>query len=464
MTVEQVRPALRVAVVGAGPAGFYAAAAVLTDGPDAAGVAVDILDRLPTPWGLVRSGVAPDHPKIKSISRVFEGIAATDGVRFLGNVELGSTVTREELLELYDAVVYATGSAADRHLGIPGEELAGVHGASEFVGWYNGHPDYVGREFDLSGEHAVVFGVGNVALDVGRILVTDPDVLARTDIADAALAALRESRVRDVTILGRRGPAQASFTPVELGELRQLPGAVAVVDPADLKAAPLPHALVPPPQVRRNLTVLQDLAEAWVATGEPDHRRLLRLQFFQAPVALHGDGRVEEVELERTSVLYDADGAPRAVATGERRRIPARLVLRAVGYQGSPLPGVPFDPQRSVLRNEAGRIVDDDDRVLPGEYCAGWIKRGPTGVIGSNKHDAADTVELLVEDLRTGALPRRGDRGDIVDLLSQRGVQLIDEAGWQRIDAAERTAGAESGRPRVKLTTLDALLAAARTP
>ena len=324
---------LRVAVVGSGPAGFYAASALLaSDLP----IEVDLIERLPTPWGLVRLGVAPDHPNIKAVSRAFERTAAQPGFRFFGNVEVGRDVTHEELCRLYDAVVYSVGAQTDRQLGIPGEDLPGSWAATEFVAWYNGHPDFQELEFDLSHERAVVIGNGNVALDVARMLALTPEELAPTDTTDAAIAAINEAGIREILVVGRRGPVQAAWTPVEVGELGELAGADIVVDPADLEldAASAAELEAAPPTVKRNVEHLRDYA-ARTPEGKP---RRIRLRFFSSPVAIHGEGKVEAIELVRNELVEG-----RAVATDERETIPCGIVFRSVGYRGVALPGVPFD-------------------------------------------------------------------------------------------------------------------------
>jgi ferredoxin--NADP+ reductase len=435
---------VKVAVVGSGPAGFYAASALLTADPPAE---VDMLERLPTPWGLVRLGVAPDHPKIKDVSRAFEKTASRPGFRFVGNVEVGRHVTHEELRERYDAVVYAVGAQTDRQLGIPGEDLPGSWAATEFVAWYNGHPDYQHLEFDLSGERAVVIGNGNVALDVARMLALTPEELEPTDTTQPAIDAINAAGIREILVLGRRGPVQAAWTPVEVGELGDLAGADVIVDAAQLELDPASEAQLEasPPTVKRNVDHLRDYA-ARRPEGRP--RRIV-LRFFASPVAILGDGRVEGIEVVRNELV---DG--RAVATEERETIPCGIVFRSVGYRGIALPGVPFDEASGIVPNEGGRVE-------PGLYVAGWIKRGPSGVIGTNKKDATETVALLLEDAREGRLPG-GSGEDLVDLLVERGAEPVLYAGWESIDAAEKAAGEPHGRPRVKLCSWDDLLAAAR--
>jgi len=431
--------ALRVAIVGSGPAGFYAAGALLAGDRS---VEVDMFERLPTPWGLVRLGVAPDHPKLKTVSRAFEKIAERPGFRFLGNVEVGRDVGHEDLVRLYDAVIYAVGAQTDRRLGIPGEDLRGSWPATEFVAWYNGHPDYQELDFDLDVERAVVIGVGNVAIDVARLLALTPDELGCTDTSDQAIAAICASSLKEIVVVGRRGPAQAAFTNPELIELGELAGADVVVDPADLEGA-----VATDTNSERNLDVLREYA-AREPSGKP--KRLV-LAFLRSPVAILGMDRVESVELVRN--VLDAEN--RAVATDERETLSCGLVFRSVGYRGVALPSVPFDEGSGTIANEGGRVE-------PGVYAAGWIKRGPTGVIGTNKKDAAETVELLLEDFAAGRLPRsEATAADADALLDERGVRRVLYAGWQSIDELERAAGEKAGRPRVKLCTWDELLDAA---
>ena len=443
---------LRVAVVGAGPAGFYAAGALLaSEDPH---VEVDLIDRLPTPWGLVRLGVAPDHPNIKAVSRAFERIAAHPGFRFLGNVEVGRDVTHADLAALYGAVVYAFGAQTDRRLGIPGEDLPGSWPATAFVAWYNGHPDFQDLEFDLSHERAVVIGNGNVALDVARMLALTPDELQPTDTTDEAIAAINAAGVREIVVVGRRGPVQAAWTPVEVGELGELAGADILVDPAELELDPASESELEaaPPTVKRNVVHLRAYA-ARAPEGKP---RAIRLRFLRSPVAILGEERVEAIELVRNELV---DG--RAKATEDREVIECGIVFRSVGYRGIPLPGVPFDEGSCTVPNDGGRVRDADGAVVPGAYCAGWIKRGPTGVIGTNKKDATETVGLLLEDARGGRLGH-GEPAAVMDaLLAERGVAVVTQTGWQAIDAAERAAGEPQGRPRVKLAEWDALLGAA---
>lgn len=448
----------RVAVIGSGPAGFYAAGHLLA--ADLA-VEVDLFERLPTPWGLVRLGVAPDHPKIKTVSKAFEKIAAKPGFRFLGNVEVGRDISSAELAELYDAVVYTVGAQTDRRLGIPGEDLRGSIPATALVAWYNGHPDFADLDVDLSGERAVVIGAGNVAIDVARMLVLTEEELRVTDTADAAIAAIAGAGLREVIMLARRGPAQAAFTTPEAIELQELAGADAILDPAELELDAASAAAVPgDTNAERNLEALATIA-AMPVTDKP---RKLHLRFCVSPVAILGSDRVEAIVIERNRLVADDQGRIQAVPTGERETIPCSLVLRSVGYRGIAIEGVPFDERAGIIANREGRVVDAGGAVVPGIYCAGWIKRGPSGVIGTNKKCATGTVELLLADVAEGRLA--GGRAATADrvpaLLAERGVEVVTGDGWAAIDAVELAGGAEQGRPRVKLTRWEELLAAAR--
>jgi ferredoxin/flavodoxin---NADP+ reductase len=439
---------LRVAVVGSGPAGFYAAGALLAaDVP----VEVDLLERLPTPWGLVRLGVAPDHPKIKSVSRAFEKIAERPGFRFLGNIEVGRDLHHADLARLYDAVVYSVGAQTDRRMDIPGEDLPGSWAATEFVAWYNGHPDYQELDFELRrARRVVVVGAGNVALDVVRMLALTPEELDPTDTTDAAIAAICGAGIEEIVMVARRGPAQAAFTTPELTELGELAGADVIVEAGELEGAEPQDT-----NAERNVEVLRGYA----ARGPDGKPKRILLRFFRSPTAILGEERVEGVELVR-NVL---DENLRAVPTGERETLGCELVFRSVGYRGVALPELPFDDRTGTIPNDRGRALGPDGEPLPGVYCAGWIKRGPSGVIGTNKKDASETVELLLEDAAAGRLePKPDATAAAVDaLLAERGVRVVEYAGWAAIDAAERAAGEKLGRPRVKLCTWDELLAAA---
>ncbi|HTA33970.1 MAG TPA: FAD-dependent oxidoreductase [Solirubrobacteraceae bacterium] len=467
-------PPIRIAVVGSGPAGFYAAGHLLKD-PQGR-IEVDMLERLPTPWGLVRSGVAPDHPKIKSVTRVYEKTAANPRFRYFGNVTFGAHVSREDLLAHYHAIVYATGSPSDRPLGIPGEELPGSHAATEFVGWYNGHPDHTDLEFDLlSAERAVVIGNGNVALDVARMLVLAPEELEPTDTADHALEVLAASRVCEIVILGRRGPAQAAFTNPELLELGELADADVIVDEAELEQA---LAVADPDAeeditCRRNVEILRDYA----SRPPKGHRKRIVLRFLLSPAAFLADehGRLGAVELVRNELVPAPSGGLRASATDARETLTAGLAFRAIGYRGIPLPGVPFDERSATIPNDGGRVLDADTGApAPGEYVVGWIKRGPSGVIGTNKKDAQETVDAMLADLAPSSngtagaaghadthVPDAPDAAAVEALLRSRQPELVTYSGWEAIDRRERALGEPAGRPRVKLTRIDELLQAA---
>ncbi len=419
-----------------------------------------MIERLPTPWGLVRLGVAPDHPNIKAVSRAFEKIATRAGFRLLGNVEVGRDVAHDELIRLYDAVVYANGAQTDRRLGVPGEDLPGSWAATELVAWYNGHPDFQDLSFDLSCDRAVVVGNGNVALDVARMLALTREELASTDTTDEAIEAIVEAGIEEILVLGRRGPVQAAWTPTELQEMGELAGADVLVDPAELDLDPASEAELAAASniVQRNVELLREFA----AREPEDKARAVRFRFRVSPVAIHGEDRVEAIEIARNTLEADASGRVRAVATGEREVIPCGVVFRSVGYHGVGLPGVPFDERTGTMPNEGGRVLGADGEPIPGLYCAGWIKRGPTGVIGTNKKDATETVDRLLEDARAGHLSRKTPAVErIDDGLRERGVEIVTYEGWEAIDALERARGAEQGRPRVKLCRWDELLAAA---
>ncbi|MDD4867002.1 MAG: NADP oxidoreductase [Mycobacterium sp.] len=442
-----------IAIVGSGPSAFFAAAALLTaaDSSPDIDVRVDMLEMLPTPGGLVRSGVAPDHPKIKSVSNQFDKTAADPRYRFFGNIRVGEHIEPGELAERYDAVIYAVGAQADRALNIPGEDLPGSIAAVDFVGWYNAHPHFARLVPDLSGARAVVVGNGNVALDVARILVTDPEALARTDIADHALESLRPCGVQEVLIIGRRGPLQAAFTPVELRELGNLDRVDAVVDPAELAAITDDDVAAAGKIARQNIKVLRDYA---TRRTRPGNRRIV-LRFLTSPIEIKGEEKVERIVLGRNELVSDQSGRLVAVDTGVREELSVQLVVRAVGYRGIPIPGLPFDVKAATIPNTHGRIAGSRN-----EYVVGWIKRGPSGVIGTNKKDAQDTVDTLLADLANTAPAGFGqDYADrLADWLTSRQSKLVTRAQWQLIDDYERSAGKRHGRPRVKLAALDDLL------
>jgi ferredoxin--NADP+ reductase len=438
----------RVAIVGAGPAGAFAAAALLRARGDAQ---IDLIERLPTPWGLLRGGVAPDHQEIKRLDDTFERTTLRKGVRFLGNVEVGRDVSHADLIRHYTAVIYATGAQTDKSLGIPGEDLAGSRPATEFVAWYNGHPDYRDLEFDLSGRRAVVIGNGNVAADVTRVLARPADQLARTDIADHALAALRDSRIEEVVVLGRRGPAQAAFTSAEVRELGTLEGVDLHVDPFELD--PVSQRWLAEEgtfTARKNVELLSAFA---ARPPRRDAARRVVLRFLTSPVAIRGNGAVAAIDVQRNELTRTDDGMLRArPASDEIETIECGLVLRSVGYRAVPLPDVPFDERAYVLPNDRGRVLDLDGAPLPGVYAVGWIKRGPTGILGTNKRDAHETVERLVEDL--DGLPHPPQ--ERIDALLPDGVVTVD--GWHAINAQELERGRLQKRPRIKLASRNELL------
>jgi ferredoxin--NADP+ reductase len=504
---------LNVAVVGSGPAGLYAAEALVKQAaalPVPVPVRVDVIDRLPTPYGLVRYGVAPDHKSIKSIAQYLRKVLESPDVRFVGGVHLGEDVTRDDLVSAYDAVIYATGAMRDRRLGIPGEDLPGSYAATDFVNWYCGHPDMDAGAFTLDAESVAVIGVGNVAVDVARILARDPDELHATDVPQPVLDALHASKVREVHMIGRRGPAHAKFTTKELRELGELPGVELVVhaDEADLNAFDLAGegaAMAESDRrVRGNLVAITKWAQDGAVPSSPStpsastgHARRLTLRFWLRPTEILGTERAEGITLERTSI--SADG--KFGGTGEFETLDAQMVLRSVGYQSVPLPGVPFDTRASVVPNAQGRVLGEDGAPLPGEYVAGWLKRGPTGVIGTNKSDAAETVRCLLEDLAGGPgagdvpLPRAGllryphgpaspasagasaagpvgtlaagpaEDWPLASILAGRGVAPVSYAEWLRIETAEAELAQALGRgDRVKLHSAEAIWSACRPP
>lgn len=444
---------LRVAVIGAGPAGFYTAEALLKAREE---VSIDIIDRLPTPFGLVRYGVAPDHQKMKSVTKMYDRTCRDPRVRFLGNVNYGQDISHDELLSHYHAVVYAVGAPADRDLGIPGERLPGSMSATEFVAWYNGHPDYRDAQPPLEAERVAVIGLGNVAVDVTRILAKSVEELSSTDMADHALERLASSEVKDVVMVGRRGPAQGKFTTKELRELGELENADIVVDERELDLDEASMASIEDNRLaQRNLDVLRSFA-ASSPSGKP---RRVHIRFCLSPVEILGEERVTGLKLERNRLVQQENGAIAAVPTGEFETWPVGMVLRSVGYRGNALPGVPFDERRGVIPNERGRVLDSpagDARA--GEYVTGWIKRGPSGVIGTNKADAMETVGTLLEDPVRTLEPTSATRAAVDELLSGRGVQVVDYERWCALDRLEVATGEKQGRPRVKVTNVAEML------
>jgi ferredoxin--NADP+ reductase len=416
---------------------------------------VDVIDGLPAPYGLVRYGVAPDHPRTQSIADALGTVLSRPEVRFLGNVHVGTDLSPDELRSHYDAVLVATGAAADRRMKVPGEDLPGCISATDLVAWYNGHPDVAPDRYRLDARTVVVVGAGNVAGDVARMLARTAEELRATDVPERVLATLADSAVRDVHLVARRGPVQAKFTTRELRELGQMADADVLVDPADLELDDLSREqLVTSPAARRNLEVLQ----GWAERPPAGRARRVHLHFHLAPVAVLGDDAVTGVRFERTRL--EPDGSP--AGTGETLDIDAQLVVRAVGYRSLPLPGLPFDPVAGVVPNEGGRVVGEGG--VTGWYVAGWAKRGPSGVIGTNKHDARETVRTLLADLPSLPAAKQPDPASVDALLASRGVQVVDWAGWCAVDAAERAAGAAQGRARAKVADRAELLRLASHP
>ena len=450
---------LRVAIVGAGPSGFYAAGQLL--GVAEPQFAVDLYDRLPTPYGLVRSGVAPDHPKIKSVTRAYDKTTEHERFRFFGHVELGGDITRAQLLEHYHVVLYTLGTSIDKRLGIPGEDLRGSHAATEFVAWYNGHPDHSGLEVDLQAEQVVVVGAGNVAIDVARMLALAPSELEITDTADHAIEVLRASGIKEITILARRGPLQAAFTNPELLEMGELERGDVDVAGADLDERSAVALQDADKTRRRNVEIIQDYA-ARAKTGKPI---TVRFRFLASPVELLGDehGHVRAVRIETNAIVARDDGSLAARGTGTFEELPAQLVFRSIGYTGEPVGDIPFDERRGLISNDGGRVTDADGTHLVGEYVSGWIKRGPSGVIGTNKKDSQDTVDKILQDAVAGRL-NHPSSDDVEGMIAAHCEHAVTWQGWQAIDAIETAAGEASapGRPRVKLTEWAALREAAR--
>lgn len=439
---------IQVAIVGSGPSGFYAAEALLTSGLN---VQVDMYERLPTPFGLVRSGVAPDHQKLKQPIRVFEEIARSPHFNLVGNVTVGSQISVEELKNAYNAVIFACGASNDRRMNIPGEDLKGSHTATEFVGWYNGHPDYRDRSFDLSQEVAVIVGQGNVAADICRILTRSVDELKKSDIAAHALHALSQSKVREVHIVGRRGPVQAKFTTKELRELATLPGTVSTIEREHLELAQACSAELASnksPAIQKNLDVFRGL----VANIPDAAKKRIHFRFLMSPAALLGDERVEYVRL----VLNRLTGEPFSqisVTTDKFEDLPCGLVFRSIGYKGSHLPSLPFDSQQGVVPSNAGRVIDCG-AVVPGLFVTGWLKRGPSGIIGTNRADSLETVAALLEDLSNQSPADKRGFEDIRPLIEHRSGRIVSLADWHAIDAAEVARGETAGKPREKFTRL----------
>lgn len=447
---------IQIAIVGSGPSGFYAAEALLrSDLP----ITVDLYERLPTPYGLVRSGVAPDHQKLKQSIKVFERIVRHPQLNYLGHVEVGRDVSVGELRNAYHAVIFANGAQQDRRMGIPGEDLKGSHTATEFVGWYNGHPDFRNRVFDLTQEHVAIVGQGNVAADVCRILTRSVDELRTSDIAEHALDALAESRVREIFIIGRRGPAQAKFTTKELRELTALPGAVATVDSSQLELSENCQAELAShlsATAQKNMEVFRGIA----ANASSQAGRRIHFRFFASPVAIRGDDAVQGLRVCHNRMSGEPF-AQVAEPNGAQEDLPCGLVFRSIGYKGSAIPELPFDEHKGIVPNRDGRVVGDEG-PLPGLYVTGWIKRGANGIIGTNRADSLQTVESLLQDLGSLRSKTAHGRSSIQPLLAARGKAIVGMDEWFGIDAAEVARGAPKGKPREKFTTIEEMLAVVR--
>ena len=451
---------LRVAIIGAGPSAFYAAEQLLRQ--DSVDVRVDMFDRLPTPYGLVRAGVAPDHQKIKNVTKSFAQIAADPRFRFFGYVEFGADISLDELKQHYHQVLFATGAQSDKRMGIPGEDLPGSHPATAFVAWYNGHPDYRYYQFDLTQERVAIVGVGNVAIDVARILCLSPRELAATDMADYAVEALSKSRVREVYLLGRRGPAQAAFTNPEIKEIGELEDADVIIRKDEAELDPISKAVVEE-SGDRALAKKVELLQSYADQAPAGRLRKLFLRFLVSPVELRGDGSVTGMRLVKNELARDDSGGLVARATSQFEDLPVGLVFRSVGYRGTALPGVPFHDRWGVILNEKGRILDPEtNHPIIGEYTTGWIKRGPSGVIGTNKPDAHETVACMLEDAAENCTlqPAYPDSDVEQDLVRKKQPRYVTFGDWLKLDQLEMSRGQTSGRPRVKFTSFEEMLSA----
>ena len=448
-----------IAVIGSGPAGFYSAGELFRQ--ESFSIKVDMFDRLPTPFGLVRGGVAPDHQKIKSVTKIYSRIAENPNFRFFGNVEFGRDISHSDLLDHYDAVIYSVGSPADRALGVPGEDLSGSHSATEFVAWYNGHPDFTNHKFDLSVKNAFVIGMGNVALDVARILAKTPEELATTDIAGYALEALRESQLENIWLVGRRGPLQAAFTPSEAREFLELRDAEAVVEGGPLELDTESQKLLETESskdTKKNIEILKLISEREASVK----KKRVHFLFLASPVEISGEGKVEKISMVRNQLVRRDDGSLRSQATEEKIEKDAGLIFRSIGYLGKPLAGLPFDKKSGTIPNECGQVKDPENgnSFRFREYVAGWIKRGPNGVIGTNKQDSVETVHRMLETFQAKKM-KPGQYitvPDIVSLLESRKIEYVSFADWKLLDEHETEAGQAEGRPRLKLTSIAEIL------
>ncbi len=462
MSIGTPETPLRVAIIGSGPSGFYAAERLQKEAKNGLNVEIDMFDRLPTPFGLVRGGVAPDHPKIKSVTKVYDRIAAKDNFRFYGNVEFGTDLKRADFAEHYHAIIYAVGAQTDRSLGIPGEDLSGSHAATEFVAWYNGHPDFRNCEFDLTQEAAAVIGVGNVAMDVARILARSRDELLPTDIADYALDALTNSNIKTIYVLGRRGPAQAAFTNPEIKELGEMEEADIIVTADEVAIDMLSQEYLDSDEADRkdvkNVAILKEYADREPA----GKKKQIIMKFLASPVEITGDGKVQQMKIVKNELYRNERGTLRPRATENFETIDVGLVFRSVGYRGVALPDVPFFDKWGIIPNNEGRVLTEHEtgEQVTGDYVVGWIKRGPSGIIGTNKPDSVETVERLLEDRDAGKLlnPSAPGRAGVEAKLNERGVNYVTYADWQILDQLEVTRGGAAGRPRLKYADVGEML------
>ncbi len=453
MSLGSLERPLRVAIVGTGPSGMYAADALFKS---EFAVVVDAFDRLPTPYGLLRGGVAPDHQRMKSVGAYYDRVASNPGFSFYGNVTIGRDITLDELHECYDAIILSYGAETDRSLGIEGESLPGSYAATEFVGWYNGHPDYQSREFDLSQKTAVIIGQGNVAVDVTRILAKTPQELSTSDITAHALSVLTHSKIQDIYLVGRRGPVQAAFTQLEIEELGKLDFCDVVVNSQDLVLNPASELeLAQSSKAQKNYQVLKEFSERSL-TGKP---KRIHLVFFRTPVSIYGQNHVESISFG-VNRLEGVAGSQKAVLTDERDVLSTGLVFRSVGYQGCPLPGAPFDTKKCIVPNDKGQVLDENGQPVSGLFVTGWIKRGPSGVLGTNKGDSAETVATLLSQLAT-LPPCSTPTSDALSCLFER-HSVVSFDDWKKIDDHEKQLGSSLGKPREKLRSIDEMLSVIR--
>lgn len=446
---------LRVAIVGSGPSAFYAAESLFKSDKK---IVVNMFERLPVPFGLVRFGVAPDHPKIKNVTKVYEKTAEHPTFSFFGNVEIGKSITIHQLRKYHDALIFANGAETDRKLGIEGEDLKGCHTATEFVAWYNGHPDFQDRVFDLSSETAVIIGQGNVALDVARILTKTIDELKNTDITQNALKVLATSKIKNVHVIGRRGPAQAAFTAVEIREFAELADCHPVVEEKDLQLNYASQQEIEDPRnapKKKNYEIMQHFLE--LDPGNKQKR--IFMHFLKSPAAIYGDssGRVNRIFLEKNRLIGEP-GVQKAQGIGEKERINCGIIFRSIGYRGVPIKGLPFSDQAGIIPNAHGR-VSDSEVVFPGLYTVGWIKRGPSGIIGTNKPDSDETVQNLLEDIAIINPCKNPSNEQFIEFLKEKNIRFVTFADWKKIDAIEIERGQALGKPREKITSIEEMLA-----